>query len=165
MNNQPMDFSPMDCWDRSHDSHYHAGIFHAKSYRACFREQEGYAFVLGRDLRYWLYDTASTHGGDNALLHSEALPAWVERLGYCFDTAHVTKFDPNTGLADTVKQLMRERGCNVSATLFKDANGALLCYINEEISSGHYKTTVYPLRKKKRQSHSVTDREKALCTS
>ena len=165
MNNQPIDFSPMDCWDKARDSHYHAGIFHAKPYRSCFSEQDGYADVLGRALRYWLYDTASTHGGDNGLLHSEVLPAWVESLGYVIDTANIREVYPNTALAQTVRELMRERGCNVSATLIRNAKGALLCYINEEISSGYYKTTVYPLRKKKRQARSSDVKEKELCTS
>ena len=166
MNNQSMDFSPMDCWDKAFDSHFHAGIFHAKSYRACFKEQEGCAVVQGRTIHYWLYDTASTHGGDNAPLHSEVLPAWVSRLGYVIVKDKIRESYPNTALAQTVRELMSEHGCNVSMALLDEPTHRPYALINEFIAAGNdYKFTQYPLLKKKRQSHSVTEREKVLCMS
>ena len=36
-------------------------FYSSKALRASFKEQDGYAIVLGRKLHYWLYDTYSEH--------------------------------------------------------------------------------------------------------
>ncbi len=114
-----------------------------------YKEQDGYAIVQGRTLHYWLYNTVANRNGDASEIYNRVIPYWVEKMGYVIDYDNITVYNPNTGLASSVKQLMLQRGCDVSVTLVINTSGRDLCYINEYFASKNsYKTTIYPLYKR-----------------
>jgi hypothetical protein len=125
--------------------------FGRQEYGKSFCEQEGYALVLGVKLHYWLYDTYTYHNGNSEIIYNRIIPRWVEKMGYVIDYDNIEKYNPNTGLASSVKSLMTQRGCDVSLTLItKDLEFAPYDYviINEySKSKGIYWSTVYPLYK------------------
>ena len=99
MNRQALERSPLASWGKAHDSHYHKGAFHARSYCACFNEQEGSADVLGRAMHYWLYDTITYHNGDAGIIYAEVFPAWLKEMGYEIDANNIEGTFPNKMLA------------------------------------------------------------------
>ena len=64
-----------------------------------YREQDGYAIVLGRRLHYWLYDTQTYHGGDTFEICNHIVPHWIERLGFVIDFDNIEVSQPNIRLA------------------------------------------------------------------
>lgn len=87
-----------------------------------YREQDGWAVVLGRKLHYWLYDTYAYWNGNGGPLIKQCIPAWIERMGYVIDFDNIQKISPNNDLASSVKALMKQRGCDVSVTLCTKQN-------------------------------------------
>jgi hypothetical protein len=111
-----------------------------------YREQDGYALVQGRRLHYWLYDTVSYHDGNADEIYNRFIPHWVEKMGYVIDFDNIRVVNPNPQLASSVRALMQQRGCDVSAALVV-ANPSYVV-INEYFKSkGTYKTTIYYLYK------------------
>ena len=110
-----------------------------------YREQDGYAIVLGCRLHYWLYDTQTYHGGDTFEICNHIVPHWIERLGFVIDFDNIEVSQPNIRLASSVKALMAQRGCDVSLELVDVVDymyvvlNALLAILRQ------YKTTVYYL--------------------
>lgn len=110
-----------------------------------YREQDGYAIVLGRRLHYWLYDTQTYHGGDTFGICNHIVPHWVERLGYDIDFDNIEVSQPNIRLASSVKALMAQRGCDVSMALVDEVD-YMYVVVNEHLAKWRqYKTTVYYL--------------------
>ena len=72
----------------------------------------------------------------------------VERLGYVIDFDNIYVTDNNTALANSVRALMKQRGCNISVALVTDNPNYHYVVINEYLTySGKYKFTKYPLYK------------------
>ena len=141
--------SPMQGW---HNDEYLFSPFYATSYQ--YREQDGYALVLGKKIHYWLYDTItykSYHGGDTAFIYNRVIPNWVEKMGYAIDYDNIYVADPNPDLANSVRALMKQRGVNISVTLITKQNfdtNVDYVAINEYFSSkNQYKCTIYYLYK------------------
>ena len=117
-------------------------------YADSYKEQDGYALVSGRKLHYWLYDTITYHNGNASDIYDRAIPKWVERLGYVIDFDNIYVRDNNTALANSVRALMKQRGCNISVALVTDDPDYHYVVINEYLTySGKYKFTKYPLYK------------------
>lgn len=118
---------------------------------ASFKEQDGYAIVDGRKLHYWLYDTYSEHKDDGDFIINKVIPKWVERLGYVIDFDNIEIYKPNTNLANSVKMLMRQRGCDISATLVTKENGYVsydfVIINNYDAAKKEYFSILYPLYK------------------
>lgn len=116
-----------------------------------FKEQDGYAMVNDRKLHYWLYDTYSEHKGDGDFIINKVIPKWVERLGYVIDFDNIEIYKPNTNLANSVKMLMRQRGCDISATLVtKENDNVSYDYViinNYDAAKKEYYSILYPLYK------------------
>lgn len=110
-----------------------------------YREQDGYAIVLGRRLHYWLYDTVSYHGGDASDIYNNIVPRWVEQLGYVIDFDNIEVYNPNTDLASSVKALMAQRGCDVSVALITTNENDYVVINEYLIKRRQYKTTIYYL--------------------
>ena len=147
MSKQALERSPLASWGKAHDSHYHKGAFHARSYCSCLNEQEGCADVQERTLHYWLYDTLTCHNGDADAIYSEAFLAWINEMGYAINANNIEESYPNKRLAPSVRKLMSERGCNISLTLIGDITRPY-AVINEFFpQANNYKTTIYHLRK------------------
>lgn len=125
-----------------------SGLANNSSFADSYREQDGYALVLGRKLHYWLYDTYTYHNGNGLEIYNSIIPKWVEDLGYVIDFDNIKVYNPNTALANSVKALMKQRGCDVSVTLVTDDPDYHYVIINEYLTnSGKYKFTEYPLYK------------------
>lgn len=126
-------------------------FFSSTALGASFKEQDGYAIVLGRKLHYWLYDTYSKHKGDGDFIINKVIPKWVERLGYVIDFDNIEIYKPNTNLANSVKMLMRQRGCDISATLVtKENSNVSYDYViinNYDAAKKEYYSILYPLYK------------------
>lgn len=126
-------------------------FYSSTALEASFKEQDGYAIVLGRKLHYWLYDTYSEHKGDGDFIINKVIPKWVERLGYVIDFDNIEIYKPNTNLANSVKMLMRQRGCDISATLVTKENGnGSYDYViinNYDAAKKEYYSILYPLYK------------------
>ena len=147
MKGQALERSPLASWGKAHDSHYHRGAFHARSYCSCLNEQEGIADVRGMALHYWLYDTITRHNGDAGIIYREAFPAWAKEMGYAVDANNIEKTYPNGRLAPSVRKLMHECGCNISIALIADSSHPH-AVINEFFpQANNYKTTIYHLRR------------------
>jgi hypothetical protein len=118
-------------------------------YAESWREQDGYAIVLGERRRYWLYDTYSYRNGIADELYDRVIPEWVEGMGYAIDFDNIQVFFPNTDLASSVKALMTQRSCDISVTLLNEPSARYnAVYINNfNRDTGIYDTIVYPLRK------------------
>lgn len=109
-----------------------------------FREQDGYAIVLGSKLHYWLYDTYLNMGGDWSEIEV-AVSKWIESKGYIIDYDNITVYSPNYNLANSVKILMQQRGCDISVA-FINENG-LYPYVvlnSYDKDDGDYFTVIYP---------------------
>ncbi len=126
-------------------------FYSSKALRASFKEQDGYAMVNDRKFHYWLYDTYSKHKGDGDFIINKVIPKWVERLGYVIDFDNIEIFKPNTNLANSVKMLMRQRGCDISATLVtKENDNVSYDYViinNYDAAKKEYYSILYPLYK------------------
>ena len=118
------------------------------SFADSYREQDGYALVLGRKLHYWLYDTYTYHNGNGLEIWNKIIPKWVEDLGYVIDFDNIKVYNPNTGLANSVKALMKQRGCDVSVTLVTDDPDYHYVIINNyDVKKDEYYSILYPLYK------------------
>ncbi len=154
--------SPMYYWEYTETVTLHGKSFYGSkaddwgfsrnhTFADSYREQDGYALVLGRKLHYWLYDTITYHDGDASDIYDRIVPGWVEGMGYVIDFDHIEVYNPNTGLANSVKALMKRRGADVSVALVTRAgnsgtNNTNVDYvvINEYLNSKDvYKITIY----------------------
>jgi len=118
---------------------------YGRTHRWGYYEQDGYAIVLGRKVHYWLYNAYKEHDGDGTYLLGQVFPKWVEKLGYVIDFDNIRKVSPNTSLASSVKALMRQRGCDVSTTIWQGESGDYL-YVNDyDEDKNIYTTIIYPL--------------------
>lgn len=142
--------SPMRYWEYTSSARLNGRWFYgsgSNGYSGSYREQEGYALVLGQKVHYWLYDTISYHNGDSSEIYNEVIPYWVEKMGFAIDFDNIEIYNPNTNLANSVKALMKQRGCDVGVTINLEVSP---CYvmINEYLTNTNtYKTTVYYLYK------------------
>jgi len=143
--------SPMSGWQFNNMTRLNGRSFEKWEYARSFREQDGYALVLGKKLHYWLYDTYTYHDGDGSVIHNQIVPHWVEEMGYVIDYDNIEKYSPNTNLASSVKALMTQRDCDVSLTLVtKDLEFTPYDYViinDYDEDKGIYWLTVYPLYK------------------
>lgn len=135
------EMSPITSWDGSYSE-----------YSRSYREQDGYAIVLGHKLHYWLYDTYTNNNGNGWAIFNQVVPKWVENMGYAIDFDNMQKYSPNTSLANSVKALMKQRGCDVSVTLITRESGyptkTDYVVINSyDISQDRYWTVIYHLIK------------------
>lgn len=118
------------------------------SFADSYREQDGYALVSGLKLHYWLYDTITYHNGNASDIYDRVIPNWVERLGYVIDFDNIYVKDNNTDLANSVRALMKQRGCDISVALVTDNPNYHYVVINDYlINKKQYKITIYPLYK------------------
>jgi len=118
------------------------------SFADSYREQDGYAIVLGRKFHYWLYDTITYHNGNVSDIYDRVIPNWVERLGYVIDFDNIEVYNSNTDLANSVRALMKQRGCDISVALVTDNSNYHYVVINEYLTNKkQYKTTIYYLYK------------------
>lgn len=114
---------------------------------ASYREQEGYALVEGYGkLHYWLYDTYTYHDGKGSDIVFKYIPYWLEKKGYVIDFNNVTKYVPNNGLANSVKELMTLHNSDVSIVLFETTNPHITVN-NYDKEKKYYFTYVYNLKK------------------
>jgi hypothetical protein len=113
-----------------------------------FREASGTAKVEGKLLTYFLYDTYYKNGGSIEELY-QAFFDYVEKDGWVIDYENFEVYDPNTGLAESVKSIMRSRNYDVSFTLIQDEIGAFdhewaYCIVNNyNKDTGVYSTVMY----------------------
>jgi TolB-like protein len=132
-----------------------------------YDEQDGYAIIDSKNYHYWLYniwyylESANGKGKkyDECLYEIISdLHRWVEGQGWTIDYENAVIFDPNNGLALSVKRLMQSRGrttgifgqaCEVSVALVTENEKKALLYINNwnSMKENYYKTWVYPLLK------------------
>lgn len=105
-------------------------LYKGATFADSYCEQDGYALVSGRKLHYWLYDTYSYHDGDATKIVTKIIPNWVEDMGYVIDYDNVRILEHNPELANSVKILMKTRGCDVSVALVTKQNyGAETDYV------------------------------------
>ena len=116
-----------------------------------YREQDGWAIVLGSKLHYWLYDTYTYWDGYDSAIIDRYVPAWIENMGYVIDFDNIRKVYPNNDLASSVKALMKQRGCDVSVALCTKQNyGANVDFVvinSYDKSDDSYWTIIYYLIK------------------
>ncbi len=118
------------------------------SFADSHREQDGYALVSGRKIHYWLYDTITYYNGNVSDIYDRVIPNWVERLGYVIDFDNIEVYNSNTDLANSVRALMKQRGCDISVALVTDNSNYHYVVINEYLTNKkQYKTTIYYLYK------------------
>lgn len=96
-------------------------VLESKQERESWCETEGYAIVLGRNLHYWLYSSYVYHDGDISAFIFDIVPKWFQSMGY-FVVEDYETVSPNNDLAESVKQLMDEKVCDVSITFIKGNN-------------------------------------------
>lgn len=106
-----------------------------------YKQQEGWAFVSGRDVHYWLYDSDLS---DMMYFHTDVVPNWYHNKGYTCVSQSISY--PNTVLADSVKELMKFHNANISITLI-DEDDEPYAVLNRCINN-KYSTTIYYLSKK-----------------
>lgn len=120
-------------------------------YSDTYKEQDGYALVLGEKLHYWLYNSTANHNGKTDVIYNKIIPYWVEKMGYVIDYDNIEVYDPNPDLANSVRMLMKQRGADVSVALCTRDNydaSPDFVVINEYFASKNsYKTTIYYLYK------------------
>lgn len=97
-------------------------VLESKQEHESWCETEGYAIVLGRNLHYWLYSSYVYHDGDISEIIFDIVPKWFQSMGY-FVVEDYKTVSPNNDLAESVKQLMDEKVCDVSITFDKGNNG------------------------------------------
>ena len=147
--------SPMEDWQYTSLVTLNGREFYGfglDGYSGSYREQDGYALVLGHKLHYWLYDTYTYHDGYDSAILNEIVPRWVEDMGYVIDFDNIQESYPNTDLANSVKALMKQRRCDVSVTLITHesdypTNTDYVVINSYDISEDIYFTTIYYLRK------------------
>lgn len=94
-------------------------------------------------LHYWLYDSYKYHDGDISDLVLNIIPKWFQNMQY-FVVEDYRIVSPNTSLAASVKNLMLEKGCDVSVTFTKGSNSFDNVYINSfDRDSNTYITYIY----------------------
>ncbi|MGP1440293.1 MAG: hypothetical protein ACTTJ3_06100 [Treponema sp.] len=71
----------------------------------------------------------------------------MEKLGYVIDFDNIRHVSPNTALASSVKALMKQRGCDISVTIWQDKSGDALIVNSYDIDKNIYSTIIYPLVK------------------
>lgn len=143
--------SPMADWYHGNSIKLNNGQYSSK-FSVSYREQDGYAIVLGQKLHYWLYDTYTNNNGKGGAIINQVVPKWVENMGYVIDFDNIETYNPNDGLANSVKALMRQRGCDVSVTLITRESGypTKMDYVvinNYDKSQDKYWTIIYNLYK------------------
>jgi len=110
-----------------------------------FRESSGRAIVQDRILTYWLYDTYYKNNGSGGELY-QAFIEYVERLGWTIDYETIRDVNPNPDLADSVKNMMKNRGYDMSFTLVKISEDYAYYVVNNfDKSTGIYSTRIYEL--------------------
>lgn len=147
--------SPMSDWEYTNSVTLNGREFYSSGFNGfsgSYREQDGYAIVQGRKLHYWLYDTYAYHNGRGGAILNQVIPKWVESMGYVIDFDNIKKYNPNTNLANSVKALMKQRGCDVSVTLITRESGNTTrtdhVVINDyDKDKDIYRTTIYYLYK------------------
>ncbi len=112
----------------------------------CYK-QDGYALVAGKKTHYWLYKIYSDYDYKVSYLLGKVFPEWVENLGYVIDFDNIRKVSPNTSLASSVKALMKQRGCDVSVTLWQEKSGDTLIVNIYDSEDNTYWSIFYPLVK------------------
>lgn len=122
-------------------------VLTSESERKSWCEQDGYAFIDGQgNLHYWLYDSYKYHDGDISELLAKIVFKWFQNgLGY-FVVEEYQVYSPNSDLAPSVKQLMKEYNCDVSITfLLPETNGwvAHVVMNSYDRDTGIYTTYVY----------------------
>ena len=122
-------------------------VLTSESDRKSWCEQDGYAFIDGYGyLHYWLYDSYKYHDGDISELLEKIAFKWFQNcLGY-FVVEEYQVYSPNTALAPSVKQLMKEYNCDVSITfLLPEKNGGFASVImnSYDRDTGIYTTYAY----------------------
>jgi hypothetical protein len=124
-------------------------VFWDTQYAESWREQDGYAIVLGIRRHYWLYDSYSYYSGRSDELLNRVFPAWVESMGYAIDFDNIWITDPNPDLASSVKALMTQRGCDISVTLLNEQTSRrnTLVINNWNRTKNVYDSTFWPLIK------------------
>lgn len=111
-----------------------------------YKEQDGWALVLGEKIHYWLYDTYTYHDGYGKSIVDRYVPAWIESMGYVIDFDHMRRVNPNKDLASSVKALMKQRNCDVSVALITRAPTYPYVVINNyDKDSDSYWTDIIPL--------------------
>ena len=147
--------SPMYYWRYTEMIKLNGKYFHGSkadgfnnTFADSYREQDGYALVSGHKLHYWLYDTITYYNGNASDIYDRVIPNWVEWLGYVIDFDNIEVYNPNTDLANSVRALMKQRGCGISVTLVTDNSNYHYVVINEYLTNKkQYKTTIYYLYK------------------
>lgn len=112
-----------------------------------YKEQDGWARIMGYGkLHYWLYDTYAYWNGDDQVLIEDCFPAWIESMGYAIDFKNMRHVAPNNDLAASVKDLMKQRGCDVSVSLITSNSTAPYFVVNNyDKDKDFYWTNIYPL--------------------
>lgn len=111
-----------------------------------YKEQDGWALVLGEKIHYWLYDTYTYHDGYGKSIVDRYVPAWIESMGYVIDFDHMRRVNPNKDLASSVKALMKQRNCDVSVALItRDSAYPYVVINNYDKDSDSYWTDIIPL--------------------
>ena len=112
-----------------------------------YKEQDGWAYIEGfGKIHYWLYDTYTYHDGYGKSIADRYVPAWIESMGYVIDFDRMSRTNPNTVLASSVKALMRQRGCDVSVALITSSSTYPYVVINNyDKDKDSYWTDIIPL--------------------
>ncbi len=111
-----------------------------------YKEQDGWALVLGEKIHYWLYDTYTYHDGYGKSIIDRYVPAWIESMGYVIDFDHMRRVNPNKDLASSVKALMKQRNCDLSVALItRDPAYPYVVINNYDKDSDSYWTDIIPL--------------------
>ena len=111
-----------------------------------YKEQDGWALVLGEKIHYWLYDTYTYHDGYGKSIVDRYVPTWIESMGYVIDFDHMRRVNPNKDLASSVKALMKQRNCDVSVALItRDTAYPYVVINNYDKDSDSYWTDIIPL--------------------
>jgi len=113
-----------------------------------FRKSSGRAKVQDVILTYWLYDTYYKNDGYSSELYLIFIE-YVESLGWTIDYETIREIKPNPYLADSVKDMMKSRGHDVSFTLVKICEDYAYYVVNNfDKSKGIYSTRIYKLFRK-----------------
>lgn len=107
-------------WYWYEDQYFDGKLLKSNEIPRSYREQGGYAIVNNRKIWYWLYDTYTYYKGNRDKLYNVYLPSWVEYKRFAIDFDNIRVISPNEELAASVKQLMQQRGCDVSVALVEN---------------------------------------------
>lgn len=117
-----------------------------------YREQDVWVYIEGEGkIHYWLYDTYHYKEGYNIKngIFSQIVPGWIKSMGYVIDFDNIRSiFDYQYKyLTNSVKALMKERGCDISVALITSEPSSFVIINDYDRNTDLYNIVIFPLIK------------------